>query len=256
MVKSTISTLTSAYKSEKFLNKFLKSVKKQNLNNLTLGLELIKPTEIELNTVKKYQKKINISYSCDPFVSSLSKSWNKIIKNVDSDYFCIWNVDDLRSKNSIYMQYDFLQNNPNIDFVYGNYFIVRKFGSKKGKYINESGREIELTRSMILGPFFMFRKKVLEKIQPFDEQLKSGCDFDFAIRMAKLFNGHHINKNLGWYLNQGKGLSTNSNQLQEIERTVIQLRYGHQVTSPEHINFAEENYDIRHIYVNNKKYLV
>ena len=79
---------------------------------------------------------------------------------------------------------------------------------------------------MILGPFFMFKKSVCNKIGFFDEQLKSSLDFDFAIRLAYHFSGKHLNKNLGYYLNEGKGLSTTKNSLQEIETNVIYLRYG------------------------------
>ena len=53
--------------------------------------------------------------------------------------------------------------NSEVDFVYGNYTISNKFKQKKGNYINESGRENELQKAMILGPFFMFKRSILKK---------------------------------------------------------------------------------------------
>ena len=83
--------------------------------------------------------------------------------------------------------------------------------NKKGNYINESGRESELQKAMILGPFFMFKRSILEKIGYFDEQLLSGTDFDFAMRLGRYAQGKHIDYNLGYYLNDRSGLSTKKN---------------------------------------------
>ncbi len=50
---------------------------------------------------------------------------------------------------------------------------------------------------MILGPFFMVRRTLLDKTGWFDEQLKSGADFDLAMRMARCGKGMHIPMFLG-----------------------------------------------------------
>jgi hypothetical protein len=106
---------------------------------------------------------------------------------------------------------------------------------------------------MILGPFFMFRKSLIEKCGYFDEQLRSGADFDFAVRAT-----HHANKIgysksiLGYYLDEGKGLSTRGDGLQEVERTVIELRYG--ILDKVDHKFVERanQYDIKNIKIAGK----
>ena len=105
---------------------------------------------------------------------------------------------------------------------------------------------------MILGPFFMFRKNVINEINMFDEQLLSGADYDFALRLGNNFKGIHIKDNLGYFLNIGKGLSTSSGSLQEIERTVIELRYGLKPINKQLIKIAEENYNIFNLKINNQ----
>ena len=51
-----------------------------------------------------------------------------------------------------------------IDFVFGNFKIVNKFGSTNGKLIRHDYlKKEELNVSMILGPFFMFKKKSHKK---------------------------------------------------------------------------------------------
>ena len=71
-----------------------------------------------------------------------------------------------------------LDDNPDVNFVYGNYHIVPEFGLTNGHYVDETGKEEYLKVGMILGPFFMFRKSALKKSGVFDEQLMSGADYD------------------------------------------------------------------------------
>nr|MBC8492254.1 hypothetical protein [Chloroflexota bacterium] len=139
----------------------------------------------------------------------------------------IWNVDDLRTPDSIETQARLLLQQPDIGTVYGNFRIVRSFGATDGELVDVSAVPAsELTRSMILGPFFMFRKSLCERAGYFDEQLKSGADFDLAIRLALHGKMAMTQTELGYYLNEGLGASTRPNSLQPIERTVIELRYG------------------------------
>ena len=141
--------------------------------------------------------------------------------------------------------------------IFGNdliitFWSISNFKSRKGKYVDQSGRENELKKSMILGPFFMFRRKVLNSVGKFDEKLLSGADFDFAMRLARNCKGYHVNSNLGYYLDEGKGLSTNSSSLQELERTVVELRYGLNVLDNNLIDNAISNYQIDKIFFNNE----
>jgi hypothetical protein len=99
--------------------------------------------------------------------------------------------------------------------------------SKEGRYVAEPEFEKkEFCRSMHLGPFYMWRKKWCEKYGMWDEQFKSGADFDHSIRLALEGEGKKTHGLLGYYLDEGIGLSTGKTPYQPIERTVIELRYG------------------------------
>jgi GT2 family glycosyltransferase len=142
-----------------------------------------------------------------------------------------------------------LDDNPDVDFCYGNYLVVSSFGSQYGYLVDETGKENLLTKGMVLGPFFMFRKSAIKKCGLFDEQLVSGADFDLALRLAFNGKGKHIPHILGFYLNEGMGASTRPNSKQPLERTVIELRYGLNVLEPSYIDDAKK-YDIGHIHNN------
>jgi len=187
------------------------------------------PTEQELQRVKAFQKEYpgRLKHIVKKKVDPIGVSWNRCVREGSGEFVAIWNVDDLRTHNSIELQARLLLDNPNINLVYGDYTIVDSFGRTKGRPVRHNGiPPSEFTRSMIFGPFFMFRKSVCEKIGFFDEQLKSGADFDMAVRLAFCGKAQMVRGELGYYLDEGLGASTHPNSLQPLERTVIELRYG------------------------------
>lgn len=225
-----ISTITPCYKMGKYLPKFLEELDKQTIfPNFEIVLDLNDPEPWELELVKhyidKYPKGVIKLIVTTP-VKPIGVSMNTCIKESTGDYLTIWNVDDLREPDSLEQQVKILDENPDVDIVNTNFKIVTSFGSKIGQQIDHTiHSDSEYKRGMILGPFFMFRKSICEKAGYFDEQLKSGADFDFAIRLA--YNGKIMfsEGNGGFYLNEGLGASTSGDR-QPIEKTFIYLRYG------------------------------
>lgn len=230
MQKSIVSTITPCYNMKKYLKTFLEELPDQSFfDSLEIVLDHNAPTEEEITWVKEFQRDYpgHIKHIVVPHVDPIGVSMNRCIRESSGDFLCIWNVDDLRTPNSIESQVKLLKNNSMNDIVYGNFEIVKKFKLKMGKMIDCSKfDESEFSRSMIFGPFFMFRKSILNSAGLFDEQLKSGADFDLAIRLAFHGKATMVKESLGYYLNEGLGASTKKESLQPIERTVIELRYG------------------------------
>ena len=193
-----VSTITPCYNMGKYLRGFLENLSSQTHDDLEIILDHNEPTDEEINLVEEYNKQHdNIFHIQVEGVDPIGISMNRCIEFASGDYLCIWNVDDLRTPDSIEVMAKVLDDNPDIDFVYGNYKIVPYFGGTEGEYVDETGREDELTTGMILGPFFMFRKSIIEKSGVFDEQLVSGADYDLALRLAFNGKGMHIPKKLG-----------------------------------------------------------
>tara|TARA_B100000886_G_scaffold317596_1_gene257000 strand:- start:1534 stop:2325 length:792 start_codon:yes stop_codon:yes gene_type:complete len=253
-----VSTITPSYKSEKYLKGFLKNVKQQTHNNFEIILDHKQPTEKEINLVKKFNlKNNNINHLITDKVDPIGTSMNRCIENSTGEYLCIWNVDDLRTPNSIEVMANVLDQRKDIDIVIGKYTIVNKFKRKKGNIVDESKRShSEFLRGMLLGPFFMFRKSLLSKIGKFDEQFFSSNDYDLAMRLVRAGNYFCLDEMIGYYLNEGKGLSTKPNSLQPIERTAIELRYNLPVTDKSLIDTASTTYDLENLYFDSTKTLV
>ena len=255
-----VTVLTSVYKSEKYIDGFLTNVRKQKFDNFQVNIEINEPSNEELNVINTHSEKYKVDKLINLGISeklqTMSTSWNNCINNSDSEYICIWNVDDQRTKNSLKYMSDTLDVKKDIDIVYGHYYKVNKFKKKRGKLVDMSGQENLLRVGMIIGPFFMFRRSILAKSGLFDEQLYSGADYDFAMRILSFGKSYYIHKNLGYFLDEGLGASTRPNSKQEIERTVVELRYGIRVINKNLIIPASKQYDIKSLLFNNKKYNV
>ena len=248
-----VSTITPCYNMSKYMKGFLDNLSTQTHKDLEIVLDHNDPSDEEVKLVEEYNEQYNnILHIKVEGVDPIGTSMNRCIEYATGDYLCIWNVDDLRTPDSIEVMAKALDENPDVDFVYGNYVIVPKFGGTEGQYVDETGREEELTTGMILGPYFMFRKSILEKSGIFDEQLVQGADYDLALRLAMNGKGLHLPINLGYYLNEGLGQSTKPNSKQPIERTVIELRYNIRVLEP-HLVPETREYDVMNIIVDDEK---
>ena len=248
-----VSTITPCYNMSKYMKGFLDNLSTQTHKDLEIVLDHNDPSDEEVKLVEEYNEQYdNILHIKVEGVDPIGTSMNRCIEYATGDYLCIWNVDDLRTPDSIEVMAKALDENPDVDFVYGNYVIVPKFGGTEGQYVDETGREDELTTGMILGPYFMFRKSILEKSGVFDEQLVQGADYDLALRLALNGKGLHLPINLGYYLNEGLGQSTKPNSKQPIERTVIELRYNIRVLEPHLVPYTRQ-YDVENIIVDEEK---
>ena len=243
-----VSTITPCFRMERYMEGFLKYLPEQTiLDDIEIVLDHNEPTDAEVELVKKYNETHgNIKHIIVDKVDPIGTSMNRCIKESSGEYLCIWNVDDLRTPHSVEVMAKALDENPDVDFVYGNYVVVKSFESTEGHLVDEAGRENELTKGMILGPFFMFRKTAVEKCGLFDEQLVSGADYDLALRLAMTGKGMHIPEILGFYLNEGMGASTRPDSKQPLERTVIELRYGLDVLESQYVEDAKK-YDIDNV---------
>jgi GT2 family glycosyltransferase len=256
--KPLISTITPCFKGERYLETFLLDIPNQTLfPHFEVVLDHNEPTEKELTLVKSFQERYPnvLKHIVVNPVEPIGTSMNRCIREASSDIVCIWNIDDLRTPDSLEKQVKFLHDNPDYDVVHGNFLIVNELGSQHGKYIDHTqyvDEHPELTRGMCVGPFFAWRKELNEDVGYFDEQLKSGADFDLAIRLCATSKVGCVYGLLGYYLDEGRGASTNGSWKQPVERTVIEVRYGIlDKVDPQWRNHARyTDYDVFNVHFN------
>lgn len=250
---SKVSIILSLYNVEKYLDKYFEdALNQKGIENIEFSIVHNKPTKKEKETIEKYSDKLNIVYQEVP-LEPLYISWNRAIMQSSSEYLACWNVDDLRADDSIERMVKTLDENHHAGFTYGDIILVNAFEKKEGRYITTPTFTKQLgTTGAIGGPFFMWRRSLIGKIGLFDEQFKSGGDFDYTVRLSLFSEGKKTDGIIGYFLNEKSGLSTRNKDLQILERTVIEVRYG--IWYKMDINYLQKalNYNINSITENGK----
>ena len=86
------------------------------------------PTDTEKAIINEFQKKFpdNIVYVEVPR-EPLSISMNRAILSANGDYIFNWDIDDLRTPDSIELQYETLSSNDDVMLTYGDFIITKEF---------------------------------------------------------------------------------------------------------------------------------
>jgi glycosyltransferase involved in cell wall biosynthesis len=223
-----VSILLATYRAGRFLSRQLASIEKQSIwGQAELVVVANEPSRGEQAQLEAFRQRhpSQVRFTVVPR-ESLYASWNRAVRMARGNTLAIANVDDIRTSNGLELQVAALEGTAEALFAYGSFIIVKRVGEMTGRLVEAAPFDgAEFTRGMFLGPFFVWTPKVAGGPIYFDEQFRSGGDFDFAIRLARLGWGIRVDAVLGYYYDGGSGLSTGSH-LQPIERTVIELRYG------------------------------
>lgn len=226
-----ITIVTTAYKSERYLETYFKCISSlTNLDELNICIISNLPNDNEKEIFNKYSNRFpgifNIVYLNK--LETIAQSINRGFQMASNPYVSYLDVDDFRIPDSYLNQMKCLEHNKDIDYTYGDYIVVKKQGEISGKRYNPPEFEKNLfTRGCFVSPTHFFRRSLLDRIGYWDEQYRSGGDFEFQARAAAA--GINFKKTDGvliYYTKEKNSKSASSNHLQPLERTVTELRYG------------------------------
>lgn len=239
--RPAVTVLLSLYRGECYLSQYLENFLGQTwAEKCELVVMHNDPSSESIEIINSYAGRVNLIYL--PRVrEGMYASVNAGIKASTAPLITIWNVDDIRTPDSLEILASALERSPDYGWSYGDFEISNTYGGEPASIaITPEWSYSAATSSCIGGPFFMFKRSLLEQVGLFDEQFFSGGDFDFTVRLSLVSNGIKVRGSLGSFLNERKGLST-SGDLQAIERTVIQRRYG-----------IWKDFDLFHFYASEK----
>lgn len=226
-----ITVLTSLYKCQKYLQGYFDRVRQiDNLEDIEILLLHNAPSKEELDIVQQNISELPcIRHIIISKLEGLYTTWNRGIHLAEGKYICIWNVDDIRFSNSLSLQAETLEQNPDILLTYCDFYLMFQYGNiSNEKIINEdfSLKASAFFNTHQIGCFPMWRKALHEQLGYFDEQFFLVADFDFQIRIARTGKIKKTEGVLGAYLDDvPEKLSSNQNR-QTIERNVVYLRYA------------------------------
>jgi glycosyltransferase involved in cell wall biosynthesis len=186
------------------------------------------PTDEEIRIIRKYVGDIKalVNHVIIPEREGLYRTWNRGIELAQGEFLAVWNVDDIRTTQSLKLQAKALADSKSV-LCYGNYIGVQNYGSHDGiEYSFPEYTPKTFLRSCLLTPFPMWRKDLHETIGYFDEGFRSAGDYDFQLRAARAGSFVKVNENVGYYLEAPETGISKTGSINNIERTVCELRYG------------------------------
>lgn len=232
MSKPLISVFTPYFRGKRYLQTFLNGLPEQTVfEQAEFLLDLNEPDQEELAWVEQFvsEHPDRLRYNVIDKVDPVTVSMNRLIRQARADFVALWNVDDLRMPDSLAAQADALLQDSQVGVVYGNHITVDEFGKTSGDFYDVSRIDpSEVTRTLQLGPYYMFRRKVVDRSGLFDEQMTICCDHDFTLRLALHSKARFVDAVMGCGYNAGMGTSTRAENLKLLlaERALVHLRYG------------------------------
>jgi glycosyltransferase involved in cell wall biosynthesis len=157
----------------------------------------------------------------------LYASWNRAAMAASGEYLAIWNVDDIRTPDSLAAQKAALEQS-NAAMCYGDFYGTRTYGlfpETLYRYSPYQAFKEEAFKRHIIGCFPMWRKAIHRHIGYFDEQFKLVSDYEFQLRLIRRYSMVKAAPVLGYYLEHAGHKLSSNRRIQHRERTAVELRY-------------------------------
>ena len=233
-----ISIITSVFNGDEFIRPFLEDMTGQTIFKEKCELILINANSPgnEETVIKEYIEKYpeNIIYKKLDNDPGIYACWNIAAKMATGAYLTNANLDDRKFPTFLEDLSKEMFANADVDVVYADNLLTNKpnetwnKNSSNSLYPSEQFSMEAMLRGNPPHCMPMWRKSLHDKFGYFEEKYKSASDWEFWLRCA--FNGvkmSKINKSLGLYYFNPKGMSTNqeNNSWKRLEEKEIFKKY-------------------------------
>ena len=183
-----LSLITPSYNSAKTIARTIDSVVAQNYPDLEYIIIDGASTDNTKEIVLSYQNKINIKFISEPD-SGIYEAMNKGVKLSTGDIVGILNSDDLFDNNEVLKKVTEAFDDKNIEAVYGD---IKYFADDLNKVTRywQTGKYLEnkLNNGWIIPhPALFLRKSVYDKCGLFKTEFKIAGDYEFILRILKIY---------------------------------------------------------------------
>lgn len=187
-----ISIITPTYNSADTIKDTLESILNQNYKNIEHIIIDGNSSDETKEIIRDYTNLMSIKFVSEKD-DGLYDAMNKGINMATGEIITILNSDDFYKNNDVVEKIiTIFEKNPKIDGVYGDLEIVNR--NEKNKIIR-NWKSGELTDKkinsgwMIPHPTFFIRKNIYDNLdKKFDLSLKIAADYEFMLRLIKIYN--------------------------------------------------------------------
>lgn len=186
MPKVSVNIIT--HNRSKYIAEAIRSVLKQDFLDLELIIVDDASADNTAEVIKPFLSDKRVSYFLLPKQKNIAAVRNFALNKSQGEYVAVLDSDDLWNEDrKVSLQYDFLENNPDISLVGTGAIIIDSFGVEKRKTLKPSTDKDIKEIILLKNPFFhssvMYRKKVIASFGGYGENLKYCDDFDLWLRL-------------------------------------------------------------------------
>jgi glycosyltransferase involved in cell wall biosynthesis len=207
--KPLVSIIVNSHNGEKFLEKSISSIIKQNYKKWEVIFWDNCSSDNSRNILKKFRDK-RIKYFYSKKFYSLYKSRNLAISKAKGKYICFLDVDDHWKNNKLLEQINSIEKS-NSKFIYSNFDIKNKIKNKT--YVRHQGvlPEGNITQNLLnnyfIGIHTVMIKKEVFRNNKFNEKYDIIGDFELFIKLSTKYKFTCVQKSLAVYNFHGENLS-------------------------------------------------
>ncbi|MBS5885592.1 MAG: glycosyltransferase [Clostridium sp.] len=188
-MKHKVSVIMACYNEEKeWVRESINSILGQSFDDFEYIIVLDNPNNKLLRDYLEEIKKIDdrIKLIINDKNEGLVSSLNKAIEYSTGEYIARMDSDDISMKDRLEIQYEYLENNPEISLISSKAIIINENGEelyKTNDFANtpDSAKRSLFYRNTFFHPSWMFRRSILEKVKGYNN-LPRTEDLDFLCR--------------------------------------------------------------------------
>lgn len=183
-----VSIILSTYNGAKYIRQSIDSCLNQTYRNIELIVVDDGSRDGSFEIIKSYDDK-RMSYICHEKNMGLPCGLNTGFKKATGDYLTWTSDDNLYAENAIEKMLNFVESK-DCEFVYCAYYRFKDEFKKNSHY--------SITNNHI-GPCFLYSRKVKETIGEYDPDTILAEDYDYWLRVSKIFSIHQLNEPLYFF---------------------------------------------------------
>jgi glycosyltransferase involved in cell wall biosynthesis len=184
VVKGPLVTIvTPSYNQGCFLKRTIESVRKQTYPNIEYLVMDGGSNDESIEILKSYGEQFTWVSEKD---QGQTDAINKGFARSHGEILAYLNSDDVLQPEAVEKVVDFLLDHPEVDLVYGEANYIDKEDQVTGRYPTQEYSFQTLTgEDFICQPAAFWRKRIAERVGPFDTSLHIVMDYDYWLRIAK-----------------------------------------------------------------------
>jgi glycosyltransferase involved in cell wall biosynthesis len=229
-VQPKISIITPSFNQGDFIGHTIDSVLNQSYPDLEYIVVDGGSTDCTLEVLNRYSGRISWISEKD---GGQSNAINKGLRLANGEVIAYLNSDDIYLPDSLSAVGEFFASHPEAAWLTGKCRLIDQHGSEirkaimlyKNFWLQLSSYRVLLTLDYISQPATFWRRRVINEIGYFDENLKYAMDYDYSLRVGRKYKLWVLNKYLAAFRIHSSSKTGSSARVQFREDLHVSRRY-------------------------------